>query len=232
MSEPARGAISEPVIDKLEIAFTPVEQIANLPAGITSDEAEARLNRTWTPVTLAKRGAGQATSTWSFQVPAGLEDTYQIDLRGADMLGNRAISANLWRGTIDTRDPRVVMTATASGASYFDAATNQQLYEIRFVCAAVDRNLNEAAFDCPGEGMAEPVRTFESIPTLQSLFPDLTIRSGLAISYTLWLPTLTPAATTRACDSYGRCAQASSPAAPANRPSPRRQRLHQAHHGP
>src|SRR5262249_28018273 len=143
---------------KLEIAFTPVEQIAALPPDITSDQADARLNRTWTPVTLAQSGAGKATSAWSFQVPAGLEDSYQIDLRGTDMLGNVSISAGLWRGRTDPRAPRVVMTATASGASYFDAATNQQLYEIRFVCAAVDRNLNEAAFDCPGEGIAESVR--------------------------------------------------------------------------
>ena len=134
------------------------------------------------------------------------------------MLGNQSISASVWRGQIDTREPRVVMTATASGASYFDAAANQQLYEIRFVCAAVDRNPLESSFQCPGEGLAEPVRSFESLPTLQTLFPDVTIRSGLAISYTAWLPSLAPAATARACDSFGRCAQASTPAAAAAAP--------------
>ncbi|HMN28416.1 MAG TPA: hypothetical protein PKE45_09705, partial [Caldilineaceae bacterium] len=137
-------------IDKLEIAFTPVEQIAALPGGLTSAQAEAQLNRTWTPVTLAKRGAGVATTNWSYPIPTGLENVYQIDLRGTDMLGNVAISANLWRGPIDTTDPRLVMTATATGASYFDTASKQQRYAIRFVCAAVDRNLNEASFDCPG----------------------------------------------------------------------------------
>ena len=110
-------------IDKLEIAFTPVEQIAALPAGLTGAQAEAQLNRVWTPVTLAQRGAGVATTTWSYQLPTGLENLYQIDLRGTDMLGNVAISANLWRGTIDTTDPRLVMTATNTGAGYFSGPT-------------------------------------------------------------------------------------------------------------
>lgn len=198
-------------IDKLEIAFTPVEQVAALPAGLTSEQAEAQLNRTWTPVTLAQRGAGVATTTWSAAIPAGLENVYQIDLRGTDMLGNVAISAGLWRGAIDTLDPRVVMTATATGVTYINPADDTQLHEVRFVCAAQDRNLAEATFVCPGQGLVEPVRSFDHYPSLQALFPDLTIRSGLALSYTLWTATNTPAATVRACDSYGRCAQATTP---------------------
>ena len=198
-------------IDKLEIAFTPVEQVAALPAGLTSEQAEAQLNRTWTPVTLAQRGAGVATTTWSAAIPAGLENVYQIDLRGTDMLGNVAISAGLWRGAIDTLNPRVVMTATATGVTYINPADDTQLHEVRFVCAAQDRNLAEATFVCPGQGLVEPVRSFDHYPSLQALFPDLTIRSGLALSYTLWTATNTPAATVRACDSYGRCAQATTP---------------------
>ena len=83
-------------IDKVEIAFTPVKQVATLPAGIAGAEAEDLLNRTWTPVTLAQRGNGVATTTWTFAIPAGLEN-YQIDLRATDMLGNVAVDANLWR---------------------------------------------------------------------------------------------------------------------------------------
>jgi hypothetical protein len=198
-------------LDTLEIAFTPVEQIAALPAGLTGEQAEAQLNRVWLPVTLAQRGAGVAATTWSFQIPLGLENLYQIDLRGRDMLGNVAISANLWRGMIDTADPRTVMTATPTGASYLDAG-NQRRYAVQFLCAAVDRNLKAATVDCPGKGSAEPTRSFTKIPALQTLFPDLTIRSGLAFSYTLWMTSTTPAATARACDAYGRCGQASTPA--------------------
>ena len=195
-------------IDKLEIAFTPVEAVAALPTNITTAEAEAQLNRQWLPVTLAQRGAGVAQTTWSVAIPANLENTYQLDLRGYDLLGNVRTIPSLWRGAIDTRDPRVVMTATATGATYVNTADNTQRYEVRFVCAAQDRNLNESSFVCPGEGLAEPVRSFDSNPALQALFPDLTLRTGLAISYTLWTTSTTSAATARACDAFGRCAQA------------------------
>ena len=204
-------------LDKLEIAFTPIEQIAALPVGLTSDQAEAQLNRQWLPVTLAQRGAGVTQTTWSGAIPTGLENSYQIDLRGTDLLGNVSINSGAWRGIIDTRAPRVVMTATATGATYVNTADNTQRYEVRFVCAAQDRNLNEAAFACPGKGLVEPVRSFDSISALQALFPDLTLRTGLAISYTLWTTSTTPAAKVSACDSFGRCAQASTGAVVATR---------------
>ncbi len=196
-------------IDKLEIAFTPVEQIAALPGNLTSTQADALLSRQWLPVTLAQRGAGVAQTTWSFAIPTGLENSYQIDLRGTDLLGNASITSGLWRGVIDTQDPRVVMTATATGATYVNTADNTQRYAVQFVCAVQDRNLNERSFVCPGEGLAEPIRSFDNNPALQALFPDLTLRTGLAISYTLWTTTPTPAATASACDTFGRCAQTS-----------------------
>jgi hypothetical protein len=198
-------------LQTLEIAFTTMEQIAALPEGVTGDAAEALLNRTWLPVTLPQRGAGQATSPWSFAVPAGLEHQYQISLRATDMLGNRSINGNAWRGAIDTLDPRVRMTATATGASYFDAASNQQMNEIRFVCTATDRHLTEESFVCPGNSIQPPVRTFTNDPALQAIFPDQTIRSGLANTYTLWLSTTTPIAAMSVCDVVGRCATASTP---------------------
>jgi hypothetical protein len=199
------GAVSDAGasgVTALEIGFVPVEEAAT---------QQQNSNPTWYATVLATPGA--ATSAWSFKVPTTLEGMYQVDLRGTDSLGNVAVTANVWRGVIDTRDPRLAMTATATGASYFDAASNTQMHEVRFVCAAVDRHLTEESFDCPGEGLQPPVRSFDNNPELQALFPDLTIRTGLAISYTLWVATTTPAATARACDSFGRCAQASTPAA-------------------
>ena len=163
----------------VEIAFTPAEQIAALPAGLMGDAAEAQLNRTWVAMTLAQRGAGQATSSWSYPIPAGL------DLRATDMLGNRRITPNVWCGVIDNTAPRLVITATPAGATYVDAASNTTRYAVQFLCAAQDHNLSEPSFICPGEGLAEPVRSFENNPALQQLFPDLTIRSGLAVSYTM-----------------------------------------------
>lgn len=154
---------------------------------------------------------GAASSAWSFQIPAGLEDIYQIDLRGTDRLGNVAISSNVWRGSIDTRDPRMVMSATNTGASYVDASINQRRYAIRFLCAAVDRNLNPRSFSCPGAGVAEAVRTFTGTAALQALFPDLTIVNGMALLWSAqWLTSAAPAITARACDTFGRCTTATS----------------------
>jgi hypothetical protein len=199
-------------LDTVEIAFTPLSQVAALPANITGDAAEALLDRTWHPVTLAQRGPGNATSSWSFQIPADLENQYQIDLRTTDLLGNSTVGGYAARTVIDTRDPRVTMTATATGATYFDAAANQEMNEIRFVCTATDRHLTEESFVCPGNTLQPPVRAFTDDPALQALFPDWTIRSGLANTYTLWLSTTTPIASVTACDAVGRCATASSAA--------------------
>ncbi len=56
-------------------------------------------------------GTGAAASEWSFQLPATLENNFQMDLRVTDMLGNQDTIASVWRGVIDTRAPRVTITA-------------------------------------------------------------------------------------------------------------------------
>ncbi len=196
-------------VTAVEAAFVNIEAIAALSTDISPAQADAQINRNWLPVTLAQPGA--ATSAWSLAIPAELEGEYQIDLRASDSLGNLQRSDNVWRGIIDTRDPRVVMSATATGSTYVDPADNSDRYEIQFVCAVEDRYLDKESFICPGESLAEKVRSFEINPDLQTLFPDLTLLSGLAISYTRWMTTTTPAATAIACDSAGHCTNASTP---------------------
>ncbi len=208
-------------LDTLEIAFTPVSQVGALDSGTFTGDAEPQLDRDWYPVSLTQRGAGVATSAWSFTLPAGLEDLYQIDMRGTDMLGNVHVSANLWRGPIDTLAPRVAISATATGASYFDPATNQQMHEIRFTCGVVDRYLSDESFDCSGNSVQAPTLTFADDPIMQALFPDLTILEGLSNSWTVWEPTTTPSASASACDSFDKCATASVGAAAAGPDGPR-----------
>ena len=195
------GVISDTLagIDKLDVAFTPIEQVAQDPSFA---------NRPWQSATLAQRGAGVTTSTWQIKAPSGLEGQVQIDLRATDMLGNVSLIGNVWRGLIDTRAPRLTLTAKATGASYLDPATNTRRYAISYLCAAQDNYLDEARFQCPGEPLPPPVRSFENNAALQSLFPDWSIRSGLAISYTQWEASTQPGATMRACDIYGHCATA------------------------
>ena len=192
-------------IDQLQIAFTPVGRIAALPNDISSDQADALLNRVWLTPTLAQRGAGITQTTWQIQIPAGLEDMIQIDLRGTDMLGNRLMSSNAWRGVIDTLAPRVIITSTPTGASYFDMAAGIRRYQYQYTCTALDRYLSNANFNCLSNSFRPPTRVFDSDPAVQALFPDLTIRSGLANTFTVWLGTNAPGATASACDDYGHC---------------------------
>ncbi len=198
-------------LDTLEIAFTPVEQVAALPGDITSDESEAQLNRTWHPVALDARGPGVASTRWSFAVPSGLENQYQIDLRATDLLGNESLTVNVWRGVVDTLAPRVALSVTPTGASYWNPAIGATLHEVTFTCAAEDRHLTELGFICPGNSEQPPTRSFDINPAVQALFPDLTLRDGLFNTWTLWAPTTTPSATVEACDSFGHCASDSTP---------------------
>jgi hypothetical protein len=204
-------------IDTLEIAFTPVEQIAALPSDVTGEQAAALLDaagRQWLPVMLAQRGPGVATSTWSIALPVTLENVYQIDLRATDMVGNRRVSASAWRGLIDSTAPRTVATAQWTGAQFWNPVLGVQQYNVLYTCAASDRHLDESGFDCPGNTLQPPTRIFEENPALQALFPDLTVRSGLVNSYTLWANAPAPPIAARSCDIFGQCIAVETPGAP------------------
>jgi type II secretory pathway pseudopilin PulG/subtilisin-like proprotein convertase family protein len=59
--------------------------------------------------TLDRSGSGVITATWTLTVPENLEDFYQIQLQGVDVLDNRnddPAGWSAWEGMIDTRDPR------------------------------------------------------------------------------------------------------------------------------
>lgn len=189
----------------LEIAFTPIEQAGALADGITTDQAEPQLSRDWHPVSLAQSGPGVFSTTWSAEVPAGLEGEYQIDMRASDQLGNTQSSSSLWRGVIDNMAPRLTLSVTPTGASYVDTTTGTERYAVSYVCSAEDRNLDEKEFRCPGSD-STPGRGYLTNAVLQRLFPDRTIRNTLTLTYTLWQTSPTPAATMRACDTFGACA--------------------------
>lgn len=199
-------------VDKLEVALVSVEQIAALPTDISADQADAQLNRTWLLATVAQRGAG--VSSWSIQLPAGLEGEYQIDLRATDLLGNVLRSDSAWRGVIDTLAPRVVVTGSRSSYSWLDPNTGVPQYNLVFTCTATDRYLDETTFGCPANG-ATPVRTFDADLVLQALFPDRTIRNGLTVNAAYPSPDPNATINLRACDLYGHCANVSTPLTPA-----------------
>jgi hypothetical protein len=69
---------------------------------------------TWQVATLAQTGDG--ATTWSYTLPAGLENFYQIHLRTTDTAGNQATSNRvIWRGTIDNLAPRLTFTGQHIG---------------------------------------------------------------------------------------------------------------------
>lgn len=193
-------------VKQVEIAYVPIELIAALPTNISNDEAQQQLDaagRTWLTTTVTTVGA--VAAEWSGQIPSGLEGEYQIDLRGVDMLNNRRVSANLWRGVIDTSAPRLQIEATPTNANYVDGASNLQSYEFVFRCSAEDRYLVEQEFACDGNAFQPPVRTFSENAAVQALFPDRTIVSRLVNTYSLWVETLQPLAEVTACDAFGHC---------------------------
>jgi hypothetical protein len=171
----------------------------------------AAADRQWFPATLAQRGAGVSRTTWSLPIPAGLEGEYQLDVRSRDMLGNRIVTAKLWRGVVDTRAPRVALTAQPTGALFFDSSANAYRAAVEYVCGAEDRYLNEASFTCPGTNLPPATRSFDSSPIFQGLFPDLTVRNGLARSYSQWEPVGSLTHTASACDLNGNCTTTNTP---------------------
>ena len=151
---------------------------------------------------------------WQYQLPNTLEGIYQIDLDAADsFLDNHRLNNYAWRGVIDMVNPRVTLTGRATGQSYLDTATNTTRYEIAYTCRAVDFQLDEASFNCAGNGQRSPVQGFNNDPILQAQFPDLTLLNTLVNTYTVWAASPTPTGSLTACDVYGRCTTANATAA-------------------
>lgn len=199
------------VFGDANLAFSgSMDEVAIFAHALSTAEVQAlyqAADRQWLPAPLAQHGAGITTTTWSLVVPAGLEGQYQLDLRGADMLGNSNVTSSVWRGVIDTLAPRVVMSGTPTGATYLDQAGVRH-YAVAYVCAAQDLHLSEADFVCPGSNLPPPTQSFDDDPILQHLFPDLAIRDSLAIAYTQWETTTQISRTMHACDVLGHCATA------------------------
>jgi hypothetical protein len=168
-------------------------------------------NLVWYPAQLAASGKGVTQTSWSVAVPAGLEGIYQIDVRGTDVLGNRNQQRATWnicRGEIDTRAPRVSITADYQGGG----ATRRTTYS----CSAQDFTLDESSFVCPGVAVSSsPVlqRTFYDSFWWRETVQDPARPYGLTATYTEpGQPSGMPQVS--ACDRYGHCASAQGLAAP------------------
>ncbi|MGD2146812.1 MAG: proprotein convertase P-domain-containing protein [Anaerolineae bacterium] len=175
--------------------------------------------------TLADSGEGVLDTSWSYTGPEGLDGMYQINLYAEDVIsnGSRPPDWNTgWRGTIDTRGPRVAVTVeetemTDQGIPSFNTETI-------YTCWAQDFNLyvrttedddTPAAYDfqCPCQRIAPHATVYsatfyhEVSPWYAATFTDTTRLYEYEATCTV--PGLAVASTDmRACDFYGRCTEA------------------------
>ena len=103
------------------------------------------------------------------------------------------------------------MTATLTGKSYFDVSLQKRRYEVLYACLAQDQYLDDTTFQCPGNALQPPTRVLTNEVALKRLFPDLTLRTGMVNTYTLWQTATIPAAQMRACDGFSHCVVVQSP---------------------
>lgn len=155
----------------------------------------------WLPADLSDRGPGIDVATWEFPALHDLEGVFQIDLRTTDVVGNQRIISDVWNGVIDTRAPRLELTATPTGV----VSGNGRRHEVAQSCVAEDMFLDESAYVCPGEALEPAIRSFADDVAIQQIFPDLPLIATLSNSYRTWErgPSATVALT--ACDVFGNC---------------------------
>ncbi|TDT18452.1 concanavalin A-like lectin/glucanase superfamily protein [Ilumatobacter fluminis] len=186
-------------VTTVEISFTPLDTLLALPDGATVDDLPEP--PTWTPVDLAESGPGVTETTWTFDIGDDLEDSYQIDVRATDALGNRAVRPNVWRGVIDTTAPRLVSSATPTGSTH----TGGTRFEVRFDCEATDLFLDPDSFDCDGGSTAPPIRVHRTDAAVQAEFPDLPLLEQMTTTFTRWERGPQTDVHVAACDVFGNC---------------------------
>jgi Concanavalin A-like lectin/glucanases superfamily/Bacterial TSP3 repeat/Bacterial Ig-like domain len=126
----------------LQAYFTgSVDDVRITPRALSALEVADLQHAGWQAATLAQNPAPGVTverTSWSAAVPAGLEGTYQVEMRGRDAASHEGTVSDrslLWRGEADNLAPRVTLT--------LNTATNQ------YTTVAEDYNLVETGFSTP-----------------------------------------------------------------------------------
>ncbi len=178
-----------------------LDELAVYPGAFTAEQVFS-LYQNWQTVNLAQSGASVATTTWDFTIPDGLEGYYQLDLRGADVLGNRndeqRSAYTHWQGLVDTAAPDVNMLVTYSGVGQSALTTYSGLAE------DFDLVTDGYAFPCalqPDEQQMYASAWWDAIsngtPRLYQFTPSCSLAGFHTDNVFL-----------RACDAFGRCAAA------------------------
>jgi hypothetical protein len=175
-----------------------LDEVMLFPRAFTDQEA-ANLykfgNTVWNQAALTRLSAG--VYSWTYTLPIGQDDLYEIDLRATDYLSNRnddPTSWNVWQGEVDTLGPRVSIEAVNQGVM------------IMVKCNATDFNLSRTGFQCPCNPLPEDNITYDLVNNwYKEVIRDKTrlykIKSSCSVS---------PGAPLQmqACDIYGNCSTA------------------------
>ena len=159
------------------------------------------------PVTLTPRGG--SSSACQVAVPAGpadgLEGFHQIDLHTEDDHGNHRRVNNVWRGTIDTKPPRVTVTGHATGKTYRDPASGTPRYDIEYTIDSEDEDMDPARVSNLCTTRGQPERGFDNPAWRDEIFPDATLRNRLTYKCHDWASVANPVTQASACDHFGNC---------------------------
>ena len=132
-----------------------LDDVRIYPRVLSALEIRELYAQSWQSLTLAHSGPGVEMTTWSGQtVPAGLEGSYQMSLRGLDVGGHIEVNQDpdLWRGQVDTLAPRLTLTRTVLDASTY-----------HYRAEAQDFNLTEDGFRSPcGVGVVSGREVYRS----------------------------------------------------------------------
>ncbi len=185
----------------------------------------AEVYASYADATLAASGEGVLDTTWSYTGPEELDGLYQINLYAEDVMnnGNKPPGWNTgWRGQIDTRAPRVAVTAEETGM--YDEGVPSFNTKTTYTCWAQDFNLyvrtspdddtsTEYDFQCPCQRIAPHATVYTSTfyhevsPWYAATFTSTTRLYEYQATCTVPGPALA-SSDMRACDIYGRCTEA------------------------
>jgi len=158
-------------------------------------------------------GPGVISTTWTYTIPQGVEGIYNLYLRPYDVFDNAPFFQQPeWQGVfIDRRPPRAKIKAREDLGK--DEVTGFHVQVTDYHCQAWDFNIDPASFRCPCQWLAPHATVYtmtyyhEASPWYNAVVSD----TGrlYSIEASCEVPgKVTPEASMRACDTYGRCTTA------------------------
>ncbi|MEM7798809.1 MAG: LamG-like jellyroll fold domain-containing protein, partial [Chloroflexota bacterium] len=166
-----------------------IDEVAIFNRALTRDEITTlNTHDTWQDVTLDSPNSFY--STWTAEIPSGLEGLYTIGLRATDNLGNRLFNPEAWRGPIDLRGPRLQL-------DYISLPENN----VQVTCTAFDLNITDEGWVCPVGDPVSELRVADDwfIDFFEPQTRTVSIQSDVVTINTTVDGSMT------ACDLHGNC---------------------------